>query len=80
MIKMSFYDGTLNREIAKNTILTTSKPVKYTYGFGYRNPTTHNKPITKDEAVKIIETESLLDITEHEDYIHLNGYSENDMW
>lgn len=80
MINMSFYDGTLNRAKAKEVITATDKPLKYTYGLGYRNPTTNRKPISKDEAIKIIDTKSLLDIREYEDYIHLNAYSDNDMF
>ena len=80
MLKMSFYDGTLDRNVAKEVIINTDKDLKYTYGFGYRNPTTHKKPIDKAEALKIVANESYLDITEYEDWIHLNGYSSNDMW
>ena len=80
MLEMSFYDGTLNRKKAIEFIATTDKPLKYTYGLGYRNPTTNHKPITKERAIEIIDTEGLLDIYEHEDYVHLNAYSDNDMW
>ena len=77
---MSFYDGTLNREKAKEVIANTDKELKYTYGLSYRKPTTYKKPIDREEALNIVATESLLDITEYEDWIHLNGYSSNDMW
>ena len=80
MIKMSFYDGSLDRAEAKKVIANTDKPCKYTYGLGYRNPATNRKPISKDEAFRIIDKEILLDINEYEDYIHLNAYSENDMF
>lgn len=80
MLKMSFYNGTLDKEKAKDIITNTNKELKYTYGLGYRGPTTHKKPIDKVEAFRIIDTESLLDITEYEDWIHLNAYSANDMW
>ena len=80
MLKMSFFDGTLNREKAKEYILNSEKPCRYTYGLGYRNPTTHNIFITKEEALEIIAKESLLDVREHDTYIHLNAYSSNDMW
>ena len=80
MLKMSFYDGTLDRAQAKETISKSDKECKYTYGLGYRGPTTNHKPISKEEAMNIIDTQSLLDITEHEDYFHLNAYSSNDMW
>lgn len=80
MLKMSFYDGTLNRAAAKEVIANTDKPIKYTFGLGYRNPTTNREPITKEKAFKIIDTEGLLDITEYEEFIHLNAYSDNDMF
>lgn len=80
MLKMSFYYGTLDTKKAKEFISETNKPIKYTYGLGYRNPTINHVPITKERAMEIIDTESLLDIDEHEDYIHLNAYSANDMW
>lgn len=80
MLKMSFYNGTLDRDKVKEEISNTQKIIKYTYGLCYRNPTTNHKPISKAEAIRIVETASLLDVTEHEDYIHLNEYSANDMW
>lgn len=80
MLKMSFFDGTLNKEKAKEYILNSEKPCRYTYGLGYRNPTINNIFITKEEALEIIAKESLLDVREHDTYIHLNAYSSNDMW
>ena len=80
LIKMSFMKGTLDIEKAKELVSKTNKIIKYTHGLGYRNPTTHLKPIGKEEAYNIIKNESWLDITEHEDYIHLNSFSGNDMW
>lgn len=80
MIKMSFYDGTLNRAKAKEIVTTTKKGFKYTSGLRYRNPTTCDVPITREKALELIEKESLLDIDEYEDYIHFNTYSANDMW
>ena len=80
MLKMSFFDGTLNREKAKEYILNSGKPCRYTYGFGYRSPGTDKIFITKEEALEIIAKESFLDVKEHDTYIHLNAYSSNDMW
>lgn len=80
MLKMSFYDGTLDREELRKFIENYKKPIKYTYGLGYRNPTTNNKPITKEEAFTIIEHEGFLDARETEEYLHLNAYSDNDMF
>ena len=69
-----------SKEEIKEFIETTDKPLKYTYGLGYRGPATNHKSITKEEAYTIIKTQSLLDVDEYEDYVHLNAYSENDMW
>lgn len=80
MLEMSFYKGTLDRDKLKEFILSTDKPIKYTYGFAYRNPTTYRKPITKEEALSIVDKQSFLDAKEREDFLHLNAFSENDMW
>lgn len=77
---LSEFRGSRNREDAKKYILETDKPLKYTHGLGYRGPSTRNKPIDKKEAIRIIDTGDFLDITEYDDYIHLNTYSDNDMW
>lgn len=80
MIKMSFYDGTLDREKALELIQDTDKVIKYTYGLGYRNPTTYKEPITKLQAIKMINRNGMIDITEYDDWIHINEFSDNDMW
>jgi hypothetical protein len=80
MLKMSFYDGSLNREKLKKFIQETEKPIRYTYGLKFRNPTTRDVPVSKEEALKIVDRESLLDATEYRDYLDLNAYSGNDMW
>lgn len=77
---MSFYDGTLNREKLKNIIRETEKNILYTYGLGYRNPTTNKQKISKERALEIVDTQSLLDANEHETFIHLNAYSANDLF
>lgn len=62
-------------------INSTTKPIKYTYGLGYRHPTTYKVPITKEKAIEYINKDySMLDVEEYEDYVHLNGYSDNDLW
>lgn len=80
MLKMSFYNGTLKKEEAITFIEATEKPCVYTYGLGYRNPTIHRKPIGKEKAIKIVRSGGLLDVTEENAAIHLNEYSDNDMW
>ena len=79
-IDMSFYHGTLNKAVLKEALKDRGKPIKYTYGLGYRNPTTNHKPITLEEALKIVDTQGLLNAREYENYIHLNAFSEMDMW
>lgn len=61
---MSFYNGTLNRETLKEFIKETDKPIRYTCGLGYRNPTAHKGLIDKDRALGIVDTKSLLDADE----------------
>ncbi len=80
MLKMSFMNGTMDREKLKEFIDETEKPIRYTYGFGYRNPTIHKILIDKEKAMKIVKDEYYLDAEEFSDYIHLNAYSNNDMW
>lgn len=70
-----------DKQMAIDYALASGKPFKYTHGLGYRNPTTHNKPISLEEATKIMtEPGEWLDIDERDDCIHLNTYSSNDMW
>jgi hypothetical protein len=80
MLKMSFSNGTLNEEKAKEVILNTDKELRYTHGLSFRKPSTYKKPITKEEAIRIIDKGDFLDIDEYEDYIHLNTFSDNDLW
>lgn len=77
--KMSFYDGTLNKKVAAAYVSATDKPLLYTYGYEYRNPSTHRVPVEKDLALVVIERESYLDIQFETDYVHLNAFSENDL-
>ena len=58
----------------------SDKPCVYTYGFEYRHPTTHRVPLTKDEAIEKIKKNSFVDVTEEKDVIHINAYSDNDMF
>lgn len=59
----------------------TKRRLLYTHGLGYRNPTTHNKPITLEQALQVIKENSWFDIdATHDDYIHINTYSDNDMY
>lgn len=80
MIKMSFYNGTLNRNELTEFIRTTEKPILYTIGFAYRHPTTYRKPISKYDALKIAKDECYLDADEEQGCLHLNAYTENDMF
>lgn len=79
MMKMSFYDGTLCKNKLKDFIEKTEKPIVYTFGFTWKNPTTYRVPKTKAEAIEIVEKECWLDATEEEECMHLNAYGENDM-
>jgi len=65
---------------AINYIEKLDKPCVYTYGLEYKHPTTHRVPVTKEEAIEKIKNNSLVDITEETDVIHINAYSSNDMY
>lgn len=56
MIKMSFYDGTLDRAKAREVVETSEKPLMFRYGFAYRGA--EKRPITKEKAnnVALIDT------------------------
>lgn len=79
MIKMSFYDGTLDRARAKEVVEASEKPLMFRFGFAYKGA--EKRPITKEKALSIIEDSGdYLDIEESETEILLNTYSSNDMW
>lgn len=79
MLKMSFYDGTLDRVKAREVIEASEKPLLFRYGFAFRGA--EKRPITKEKALSIIEDSgNYLDIAETDNEILLNTYSSNDMW
>lgn len=79
MIKMSFYDGTLDRVTAREVVEASEKPFMFRYGFAFRGA--EKRPITKEKALSIIDDSgNYLDITETDNEILLNTYSGNDMW
>lgn len=47
MIKMSFYDGTLDRTKAREVVEASEKPLMFRYGFAYRGA--EKRPITKEK-------------------------------
>lgn len=79
MLNMSFYNGTLNRPEAADVVKASNKTLYHRYGFAYRGA--EKRPISKENALKIIEdTGNYLDVTETDNEILLNTYSSNDMW
>ena len=78
MLKMSFYNGTLDREKAKEVIESTDKVLKYRLGFAYRGA--EAVPIEKEKALHIIENAEYLDVEEADMEILLNAYTGNDMF
>ena len=79
MLNMSFYNGTLNRPEAADVVRASNKTLYHRYGFAYRGA--EKRPISKENALKIIEdTGNYLDATETDNEILLNTYSSNDMW
>lgn len=79
MLNMSFYNGTLNRPEAADVVRASNKTLYHRYGFAYRGA--EKRPISKENALKIIEdTGNYLDVTETDNEILLNTFSSNDMW
>ena len=79
MLKMSFYDGTLNREKAKELIEKTQKNITFPHRYEYRG--VQRKEITKEKAIKIINNKgNYLDVEEYENEIFLNTFSSNDLF
>lgn len=72
--------GNCTKEEIVSLVEKTDKPFVYTYGLSYRNPTTHRKPISKEEAVNKVKSNGMIDITEEAEVIHIEEFSENDMW
>ena len=79
MLKMTFTKN-LDKNVLKDFIRTTDKPIVYTYGVTFRHPTTYRKPLSVDEALAVVDKEFYLDATEEENCLHLNAFSDNDMW
>lgn len=81
IMKMSFYNDTLDRNLAWAIIKKTKRPLVYTHGLVYRNPTTLRKPISVLEAQEIVlQKGNLLDISFNSENVHLNTFSGSDMW
>ena len=73
-------DLPFSRAEACKYIKLDERPVLYTHGIPYRGPSVYKKPISKEEAIKIINSATLMNIRSANDYINLNTYSELDMW
>lgn len=71
--------GNSSKEQIIEKMVNSDKPIRYTLGFKYRNPTTYEVPIELDEAVKIF-NKGMSDLTEKETYWDLNEFSGNDLF
>ncbi len=85
LLKMSFKDGTLNREVVRRRIARTDKKLVYTFGLEnglrvHEDPESYRKSISKEEALKIVNEEAVLNVTEEDDCIHLNVFSAGEEW
>lgn len=82
MLKYSFMSkySKNTEEEARNLLITTDKPIKYTFGLKMRNPTTNNVEISNEEALNKFDANGLSDVTEYTDYIDFNQYSGNDLF
>lgn len=55
------------------------KKILYTFGLSYRNPTIYKVEITLEQAIDNI-NKHYCDVTELDDYIHINCFSANDLY
>ena len=78
-LRMSYFDSSLNVDVAIDTILNSDKPCVYTYGLTYRNPTTYRVLISKDKAISLIKSGGV-DVEEEADAFHINKLSGNDLY
>lgn len=70
-----------SRDEVIEKLSVTDKVIKYTFGLGFRNPTIHKVVISNEEAVEKFKSNSgMCDVTEYDDWIHLNEFSGNDLW
>ena len=75
---MSKYSNCTKDE-AIELIRTTDKELRYTYGLLYRNPTTKKVLVSREKALEYA-SDSIVDITEYADYVHINRFSSNDLF
>lgn len=82
LFEHSFYyaDKRKSNEEIIEFLKSTNKPIKYTYGYKWKHPSTYEVPKTLDQAIAIVNENGLLDVEEKPDYIDMNEFSENDMW
>ena len=73
---MSFYDGTLDINKAKELVETTTKQLMYRCGYQYKGA--RKEPIDKNEAMTVL-NDSYLDVIETDTEVILNTYTENDL-
>lgn len=74
------HDGNVPLITMLAIIRKTTRPLYYTFGLEYRNPKTHNKPVSKTEAEKLIRNGGFTEVSAYEDGIYINQYHENDMF
>lgn len=83
-VNYSFYSSepphSTPREVADYFMKHTTKQIKYTYGLKFRGPTTYEKPISHEEAMRIWSRNGMFDVREHEDWVDFQEVSGSDMW
>lgn len=73
-------DCGITNDFIMAVITKSERPITYTRGLSYRNPAIHNVSLTKQQALDIVKKDLMLTVEATADKIHLNTYSENDMW
>ena len=71
--------GNCTRDEIVEFLRTTEKPILYTFGLKYRDPTTRDVEISNKRAVELFNTH-FSDVEEKEEYVDLNCFSSNDLY
>ena len=67
----------IKRYLAKNR-----EGILFTVGFAYRNPTTHDEPLSYEQAIKMLDTYRYWFLEAEHDgkQLRVTALSDNDMW
>ena len=76
-----FNSRLVSRDTAIKEIRKRNETVYFTVGYRWKHPATLDKPLTPDEAVKVVERGFYtFELEDRYGRFCLNGYTDGDMW